>query len=65
MTHPDFNRNFHSYFPRTQPREWREQPFEDTRVQWRLWFKVFGIIFLWIALFALSLWSIAQQGVGT
>ena len=48
-------------FARTQPPEWRAIPFADEGVKWRTVGKVAGIIALWVALFALSLWSISMS----
>lgn len=56
----DFNQYNGIYFERTQPRAWRNTPFEDSRINWRLYLKVVGIAAMWIALLALSLWSISQ-----
>ena len=51
-------------FPRTQPREWRDQPFDESH---RLGNVLKGLVIalLFSALFGLSLWSISQQDTPT
>jgi hypothetical protein len=54
----DFNHFASMRFPRTQPAAWKDTPFADERGEMRTILKVIGIGMLWIALLALSVWSI-------
>ena len=48
-------------FSRTQPREWRDIPFSDDRAWLRDLRDATLAGILWIALFALSIWSISES----
>lgn len=59
MTDP-FNRFDGLYFPRTQPREWRNIPFDTGKRKLR-WLKIIGYALLWTSIAYVSLWSISQS----
>ena len=48
-------------FARTQPREWKDIPFDSELKPWRITLKAIVIVLLWSALFGVSMWSISQS----
>lgn len=57
----EFNQFGSMRFSRTQPRQWRNTPFAgDTKI-WPIVLRVVCGALMWLGLFGLSLWSIAQQ----
>lgn len=48
-------------FPRTQPYEWRNIPFEGEHKISGVVLKVIGIALLWVAVFGMSMWSINES----
>lgn len=48
-------------FARTQPREWRDQPFASDAGIGKGVLRAIGTVLLVVAVFGLALWSISQQ----
>lgn len=57
----EFNQFANGRFPRTQPREWRTQPFASERNVFSTVLRMAGVILIYAFVLGVSLWAISQQ----